>query len=117
MIYFAIPYTRQSSLWRECYFMLGCHITAELFAKGEQVFTPIVYTHQISLRYPLPIDWEFWQEFDEAFLARCDELYVLDVPGVAESAGVQAEIAFAKAHDLHITYVDPYTYGFCLERK
>jgi len=117
MIYLAIPYTHMSSLWRETYFMLGCHITADLFARGRQVFTPVVYTHQISLRYPLPVDWQFWQAFDEAFLAQCDELYVLDVPGVAESEGVQAEIAFALAHDLPITYVDPCDFGFCLESE
>ena len=58
-------------------------------------FSPILYTHELGTRYSLPPDADFWLRFNETVLTRCDEIYVLMIPGWQESRGVQMEIQWA----------------------
>jgi Domain of unknown function (DUF1937) len=49
---------------------------------------------------------EFWQQHDMAFLSVCDEVMVLKLDGWAQSVGVQAEIAAAKALGKPVSFLD-----------
>jgi nucleoside 2-deoxyribosyltransferase len=95
MIYLASPYTHLDSAVRQNRFEAVCHATAALIRQGEVVYSPIVHGHPLC-QYGLPIDWAFWEEYDLAFLEKCDRIVVLKLDGWQESVGVQAEIEAAR---------------------
>jgi hypothetical protein len=70
-------------------------------------FSPICHTHPIAVLCKLPGNWEYWKQYDEAMLSRCDEIWVLCLAGVEESKGVNAELAFAETLGLPIKYLYP----------
>jgi hypothetical protein len=74
-------------------------------------FSPICHTHPIAVLCKLPGDWEYWKQYDETMLSRCDEIWVLCLDGVEDSAGVNAEIALAKELGLDVWYIYPQADG------
>jgi len=79
---------------------------AELTAQGIHAFSPITYG-TILLKYKqMPSDWKFWKDFCEAFLIKCEELWVLKLDGWDTSEGVAAEIKFALDNNITVKYVD-----------
>ena len=92
MIYLASPYSPSDPLMREARFSAAGRATAELIRAGQPVFAPVVQGHAL-VRHGVPSDWSFWQPLARKYLARCDDLLVLQLDGWLESEGVQAEIA------------------------
>ena len=114
MIYLAAPYTKHPPWLRQLFFELHCKITADLFNKGMYAFAPLVLAHPVSSRHDLPVDWKFWQEFDERLLGICTDLWVLRFPGWYQSTGVLAEIKYANKHDIPVRYVNLEEFGIKL---
>ncbi len=106
MIYLASPYTKHPKHVRQLFFEVLCDITAQMFNRGEYVFTPIVYAHPVAARHNLPPDWDYWKEYDERFISICSSLWVLKFPGWEESTGVQAEVKIAEGLGLPVRYVE-----------
>ena len=104
MIYLVSPYSHEDESIRLERYEDASHVTAELMARGQLVFSPIAYSHPLATRCDLPLGWDYWQKFDKAMLAACDSLWVLCLDGWMESVGVQAEIELARAANMHITY-------------
>lgn len=105
MIYLASPYTHLDPTVRQSRFEAVCQATAALIRRGEIVYSPIVHGHPLC-QYGLPGDWAFWQEYDLAFLKKCDRLFVLTLEGWKESVGVRAEIEAAQKLEKPVTYLD-----------
>ena len=63
----------------------------DLMLEGHYVFSPISYNAPMEI-HNLPTDWGFWQDYDKAFIRRCDALLILTIDGYKESVGVNAEI-------------------------
>lgn len=76
----------------------------ELLNQGVFVFAPIAYNAPWE-KYNLPGDWNFWQEFDKAFVSRMDAVVVLQLDGWDRSTGVTAEIEFAKQMNIPVYYL------------
>ena len=112
MIYLASPYTKHPKHIRQLFFEVLCDITAQMFNRGEYVFTPIVYAHPVASRHNLPPEWDYWKEYDESFISICSSLWVLKFPGWEESTGVQAEIKIAEGLGLPVRYVELSEFGF-----
>jgi hypothetical protein len=74
-------------------------------------FSPIAYAHLIAAECTLPYQWEFWAEIDECMLSRCDEFWVLAIPGFKKSTGVNAERKIAERLGLPCRFVVPQTDG------
>lgn len=74
---------------------------------GYIVFSPITHSHTIEVAMERVKPWSYWQVQDYAILERCDGLFVLKLPGWGRSVGLNDEIDFAEAHDMHVTYIDP----------
>ena len=106
MIYLASPYTHPDARVRERRFQEACRASAALLRAGVVVFSPIAHSHPIA-NYGLPTNWEFWERVDREYLARCDLLAVLTLPGWRESVGVQAEIQIAIELGLRIIFLNP----------
>lgn len=81
--------------------------TAYLMKKGLCVYSPIVATHPIAVKHTLPLGSEYWMQFDEIILNKCDEIVVLMLDGWKESPGVQREIEVMKSLHKDVTYLDP----------
>lgn len=104
MIYLAIPYSHPEQSVKDKRFRIANAVAAELMCKGEVVYSPISHTHIIAKENHLTTDWDYWQSACEQFLTIADKLVVITIEGWKESTGVQAEIDYAKQHDIPIEY-------------
>lgn len=102
-IYLACPYSVKGDYdpWviaeiKEQRFRAANETAADLMAEGHIVFSPISHSHPIAVQCGLPGDWEFWKNFDEAFIAWADEVHVLCIEGWEKSAGIDAELRIAR---------------------
>ena len=108
MIYLASPYSSKNTSVQKARFQDVARVASFFMKQNYQIFSPIAHTHPIA-EYGLPRGWEFWAEFDEWFISRCNEIWVLMLEGWKESTGVNAEIKLAEKFNKKIRYVDPYT--------
>lgn len=105
LIYLASPYTHESlDVMRQRFDAVVC-VAAQLMRDGYFIFSPISHTHPIASEHSLPRGWEYWQEYDELIISRCDRLMVLMLDGWKESKGVNAEIEIAERLNLPIEYL------------
>ncbi len=116
LIYLASPYLyrgpddiglKLAEYTQEKRYQSAIDATAYLMKKGLCVYSPIVATHPIAVKHDLPLGSEYWLQFDEIILNKCDEIVVLMIEGWKESPGVQREIAVMKALHKDVTYLDP----------
>jgi hypothetical protein len=106
MIYLASPYSHPDSLVREARFDAACRAAAGLITSGTAVVAPIVQGHAL-VRYGVPGDWTFWAPLAREYIARCDQMVILQIEGWRKSQGVQAEMAFASALGKRVDYLEP----------
>jgi Domain of unknown function (DUF1937) len=96
LIYLASPYSHAEEHIKQARFEQVMEATAYLLADGHFIYSPILHNHPMATRCGIPGEWSFWNEFDTVMIARCDELWVLDIEGWLESTGVQAELVIAQ---------------------
>ncbi len=106
MIYFASPYSSPDPEIREWRYQQACPATAALMQQGLIVISPIVHSHPL-VAHGLPTSWEFWARIDREFLAHCDVLAVLMLPGWRDSVGVKEEIRLAQELGLPVVFIEP----------
>ena len=106
MIYLASPYSHPDPLVRHARFEAACQAAAGLIRAGRPVFAPIIQGHEL-VRYGVPSDWSFWSPLARDYIARCDDVVVLQLEGWRESQGVQAEMALASALGKRVDYLEP----------
>jgi len=94
MIYLASPYSHRHPVMREARFDAACRATAQLTLAGHPVFAPVVQGHAL-VPFGVPSNWTFWRPLAREYLARCDEVLVLQLDGWRESEGMQAEFGQA----------------------
>lgn len=105
MIYVASPYSHEdTSIMEERANAVTYYCYTEV-KKGNNVFSPITYGHELRKRGYLPNDWDFWMSFCIDYLKHSDELYVFTIDGWDKSKGVSAEIAYAKENNIPIKYI------------
>lgn len=76
-------------------------------SQGMHIFSPISHTHPIAVAGGLPLDWDYWQEYDRAILSACGKMIVLMLDGWKESKGIAAEIVLAKELGIPVEFVEP----------
>lgn len=113
LIYLASPYThKDKAMWTVrfhkvvdcCGWMMNNH-------RDKYFYSPIAHTHPIAERCTLPIEWEFWANFDECILSRCSEMWILTIPGFSVSTGVKAERKIAERFGLPVRFIIPQADG------
>ena len=83
-------------------------VTAHFMSSGIHIFSPLSHCHEVATYMPddpYYRSWDFWREYDFAFLEKADKLIILTLPGWESSIGVQAEIQYAQTHNISIEYV------------
>lgn len=106
MIYVSLPVTHSNPAVVAERVRAAAAYTAKLLHAGLIVFCPAVYSEPL-VRQALPTAWEFWRRLDMKFLALCDEIHVLQLPGWPDSEGVAAEIEESKRLGLELVFADP----------
>ena len=105
LVYLAAPYSRTScknSLMAAVMKFSGEYM---LKNKGQFIVSPLFNHFSLEHVPGLGSDWEFWKEYSEKLMSKCDKLIVLDMPETAESTGVQAEIQLASAAGIPIVHL------------
>jgi len=112
-VYVASPYTHADMSMRIERFLQVVRCTGWLMnnMKKFTFFSPINQCHPIALECTLPGEWEFWARFDECIMSRCDEMWILCIPGWKSSTGVNAERKIAERFNLPIKFVIPQPYS------
>lgn len=112
LIYLASPYTHEDSYVREIRFLQSSRATAWIINTHRlNVFGAITHTQALVTRYQMPVQWEFWAEYDTAFISHAKEVWVLCIPGYTNSTGVTTERKLATAMGKKIRYVIPISDG------
>ena len=100
LIYLASPFAHPSVVVREARLEAVRYVCGKMIDEGRIVLSPLVYAGELAQRgFHAPQGWYAW---DLQFLARSDELLVLQLPGWEESKGVLVEIAAAQARSIPI---------------
>lgn len=107
MIYLACPYSHDDPTVRAERFMAANAAAGQLMKQGLVVFSPISQTHPIAEQVGLPLGWDYWEQFDTAFIEKSEQLIVLRLDGWANSLGVRSEIALAIKLGIPVTYMEP----------
>lgn len=106
MKYLAIPYTDPDPEVMRQRFELANRKAAEFMKQGLLIYSPISHSHPIA-QYGLPLDWEYWQHYDQEILSICDELIIVMADGWKESRGIKAETASAIEMGIVVSYALP----------
>jgi len=101
MIYIASPYSHPKPEIREARYLDVMAYTAHLFRQKIWCHSPIVHCHELAKIHILPTDAAFWFEYNEHVMKRCDELWILQLPGWNESKGVKMEMDFWTSYCPH----------------
>lgn len=62
-------------------YLIAIKTVAKLMNNNEFVFSPIVHCHEAAVKHGLPTDWEYWKDYCELMISKCDILYVLMLDG------------------------------------
>lgn len=114
LIYLATPYTsydpdheKAFAVQRERYLKARA-AQIELLSVGTHVYSPIVACHYLT--GILGHTFQDWQAYNYNLIDRCDELWVLRLPGWDNSVGVLAEIHYALEHNKPVSYLNAKTF-------
>lgn len=106
LAYLASPYNDTDPSVMQVRYGEACRVAALMIQRGQHVFSPIAHNVPLINAIGGLTGREVWCGFDRAMLERCDNLFVLRLPGWEASKGVQAEIKIASEIGLHIEYMD-----------
>ena len=107
LVYVAAPYTHSNpNIVQSRMGALERHL-AELSAKGEVSFSPLLMHYCLGKGVELPGDYGFWRNHCLTLLSKSDILDVLMLPGWNASEGVADEIGFAKAKGITVRFTCP----------
>ena len=107
LVYLACPYSHTDRSVRVARFEAVNKVAAALMREGLKVFSPISHTHPIAEAGELPLGWDYWHEYDKAFLSASYKMVVLMLDGWRESAGVNGEIEIARLMGIDVEYLAP----------
>jgi len=105
-IYLASPYSGTPEE-QEYRFRAVSRIAGQFIQEGHIVYSPISHSHPIAQECPrLGSDWQAWERMDREFIAWCDELWVLKLPGWDNSKGIGEEVMFATEIRKSIRFIE-----------
>lgn len=107
LVYLSSPYTHENVFVRNQRALEAARATAWIINNLRiTVFGAIVHTEPLT-PYHMPMQWEFWAEFDTVYISRSKEVWVLCIPGYTNSMGVTTECKIARDLGRKIVYMVP----------
>lgn len=111
LVYLAAPYTHENPLVVDARMSRLCVVDATLMKRGVMTASPLM-KHFLLEHSDLPGDWNYWKDYAEVLLSKCDKMVVVTMQGWEESVGVQAEIKLCEQFGIPVEYLDPFTMEF-----
>jgi hypothetical protein len=108
LVYLAAPYTHSDKFVVEGRMRNLCIVDAALMKRGVMTASPLM-KHFLLEHADLPGDWDYWKDYAEVLLSKCDKMIVVMMHGWEESVGVQAEIRLCGKFGIPVEYIDPFT--------
>lgn len=105
MIYLASPYTHSDPAIMLARFEAAERFVARAIARERPIFSPIVHCHALAIKYSMPPEFKYWENYNLAMLGAAEELWVLKLTGWEDSKGVMAEIDAAEITNKFITFI------------
>jgi hypothetical protein len=107
LIYLGSPYWHESELIRLARATQTRQAVARFMLEGHLIYSPIAHNDGVHRYLPedLRHSHEFWMSVDLPMLARCDELWVLQLAGWEDSRGLKREIEDMTKWKKKIQYV------------
>lgn len=113
LYFIACPYSHANNDIVQQRFDLCTSVATRLTMAGYAVYSQITMSHPMNLIATKLNKKIRWAPIDEAFMAKCDELIVLTLPGWDESSGVASEIEYFKSRNRKVWTYD----NFSMEHK
>ena len=115
VVYLACPYSDPRGLEETINFETATITTQAMRDRGELVYSPITEGH--ATRHLVKLvgggdiggNWQAWQAYARAMIARLDEIAVVNLPEAEHSVGVHAEIAYAREIGKPVRFVKAFT--------
>ena len=105
-VFLASPYTHKDEEVIFLRYRETLEATAKLIKEGNMVFSPIVHSHPIAVRYDLPRDYSFWQAYTNSFILHWAEAFsILCLHGWENSVGIKDESILATEVGLSISFM------------
>ena len=109
--YIASPYSHSEQVMRVFRYEAVLKYTAYVFKLENFAFSPIVHCHELAVKYTLPTDAAFWNQYNRCMLERAESLSVLCLSDWEKSLGVTEEIQWAWDLKLPVWYVHSVSYA------
>jgi hypothetical protein len=103
--YLASPYTHHDPKIREARANIVKDYMGALLYKGVITYSPIWSCHAISLDFELPMNYEYWLDFNRRWMRHSVGTIVAQLSDYDRSRGVADEIAFTKSVSKPLFYV------------
>jgi hypothetical protein len=107
LVYMASPYTHPDPAVEDARYEAALAAFAQLASHGIHVFSPIVHCHPAARAHGLPVDADWWRDYNWALIALCDAVWVLPIDGWRESRGIAGEIKLAERLGMPVRVLDP----------
>jgi hypothetical protein len=73
--------------------LLACNL---LLRRKIWVHSPIVHCHDLAIAHEMPVDFSFWEHYNQAMIEPAKSFAILMEPGWETSRGIAGETAYAK---------------------
>jgi hypothetical protein len=104
--YLASPYSHPLTDVVHKRYLATLHATAYLLKRKVWTYSPIVHCHELAFAHDLPLDFDFWMDYNFAMLRKADNVIILGLEGWGTSKGVNAEIQEAQRLGLKIKILE-----------
>lgn len=103
--YLASPYTHPDPLVREERYLYALKVTADRLKAKQWTYSPIVHCHEMAKIFGMPVEHEFWLEYDRTMIQAAEKMLILRIDGWDRSVGVLSEQRYAEEIGKAVEYI------------
>lgn len=103
--YLASPYTHEDPFIREQRYLYALKVTADRLKRREWTYSPIVHCHEMAKLFGMPVEHEFWLEYDRTMIRAAEKVLILRIDGWTSSTGLLSERQYAEEIGKPVVYI------------
>lgn len=106
-IYLASPYSHPDKKIMNQRYETIIIVTGKLMERGLHVYSSIVHCHPLAVRFDLPRDHDYWDDYNAKMLKNASMLMIVELDGWQDSKGITSEIALASEYNIPVVNFEP----------
>lgn len=110
LVYLAHPYSHKNEEVEKLRLQAAAEAAYSITTNRLYVYTPVVYGQRVNDLIKMELGLPYWAAHDLVMLERCNKMYILKLPGWAESVGVAWESAFARSRGKGVVHIEVDSY-------